>query len=48
MTQATESVVSLSVQLQTGSQEQARAMQEIEQALVQMRSVTEKTATNAH
>jgi methyl-accepting chemotaxis protein/methyl-accepting chemotaxis protein-1 (serine sensor receptor) len=48
MTQATEAVVSLSNRLQTGSQEQARAMQEIEQALVQMRSGTEKIATNAH
>lgn len=48
MTQATESVVSLSDQLQSGSREQALAMQEIEQALVQMRSVTERTATNAH
>jgi methyl-accepting chemotaxis protein len=47
MTQATESVVSLSDQLQSGSQEQARAMQEIEQALLQMRSVTERTASNA-
>lgn len=48
MTRATESVAGLSDQLQTGSQEQARAMQEIEQALVQMRSVTERTAANAH
>ena len=48
MTEATESVGSLSDRLQTGNREQARAMQEIEQALVQMRSVTERTATNAH
>jgi len=48
MTQATESVVSLSDQLQSGSREQALAMQEIEQALVQMRSATERTAANAH
>ena len=47
MSQATESVTSLADQVQSGSQEQARAMQEIGAALVRMQSVTEKTAANA-
>src|SRR5579872_2483809 len=47
MSQATESVTTLADQVQTGSQEQARAMQEIGNALLQMQSLTEKTTSNA-
>jgi len=47
MSQATESVTTLADQVQNGSQEQARAMQEIGSALVQMQSLTEKTSVNA-
>lgn len=47
MSQATESVTTLADQVQSGSQEQVRAVQEIGNALVQMQSLTEKTAANA-
>jgi methyl-accepting chemotaxis protein len=47
MSQTTDSVTQLAEQVQSGSQEQALAMQQIEMALVQMRSATEKTAANA-
>jgi methyl-accepting chemotaxis protein len=47
MSQATESVTTLADQVQRGSQEQARAMQEIGAALIQMQCLTEKTAANA-
>lgn len=47
MSQATESVTTLADQVHNGSQEQARAMQEIGNALVQMQSLTEKTSVNA-
>ena len=43
----TEAVTTLAEQVQNGSQEQERAMQEIGGALSRMRSVTEKTAANA-
>jgi len=47
MSQATESVTKLADQVQSGSQEQARAVQEIGSSLIQMRSATETTAANA-
>ncbi|HUJ51510.1 MAG TPA: hypothetical protein VLW25_14975, partial [Bryobacteraceae bacterium] len=47
MSQATESVTTLADQVQNGSQEQARAMQEIGNALVRMQALTEKTSANA-
>jgi len=43
----TEAVASFAEQVQSGSLEQARAMDEIEKALSRMASVTEKTAENA-
>ncbi len=45
--QGTEAVTALAEQVQTGSLEQERAMQEIGTALLRMQSVTEKTAANA-
>ncbi|MBZ5610396.1 MAG: methyl-accepting chemotaxis protein [Acidobacteriia bacterium] len=47
MAQGTEAITTLSDQVQNGSQEQARAMEQIGKALMQMQSVTEKTASNA-
>jgi methyl-accepting chemotaxis protein len=43
----TEAVTALAEQVQVGSQEQERAMQEIGTAIVRMRSVSEKAAANA-
>jgi methyl-accepting chemotaxis protein len=43
----TESVTSLADQVQTGSREQARAMQEIRSALLSMQTLTEKNAEHA-
>ncbi|HEX5226269.1 MAG TPA: methyl-accepting chemotaxis protein, partial [Bryobacteraceae bacterium] len=43
----TEAVTTLAEQVQTGSQEQERAMQEIGVAIGRMRSVSEKAAANA-
>lgn len=43
----TEAVTAMADGVQTGSLEQARAMEEIGKALTQMQSVTEKTAANA-
>lgn len=43
----TEAVTALAEQVQNGSQEQERAMQEIGTAIVRMRSVSEKAAANA-
>ena len=45
--QGTESVTTLADLVESGSLQQAQSMQEIEKALVHMRSLTEKTATNA-
>jgi methyl-accepting chemotaxis protein/methyl-accepting chemotaxis protein-1 (serine sensor receptor) len=45
--QSNEAVTTLADQVQTGSSEQARAMEEIANALIRMRSTTEKTAANA-
>jgi methyl-accepting chemotaxis protein/methyl-accepting chemotaxis protein-1 (serine sensor receptor) len=45
--QGTEAVSALAKQVQDGSLEQERAMQEIEGALVRMQSSTEKSAVNA-
>jgi methyl-accepting chemotaxis protein/methyl-accepting chemotaxis protein-1 (serine sensor receptor) len=45
--EATEAVTSLADQVQTGSTEQAKAMEEIGHALTSMQSVTQTTATNA-
>jgi methyl-accepting chemotaxis protein len=45
--QGTEAVTALAEQVQTGSQEQEGAMQEIGGALIRMQSVTEKAAANA-
>ena len=47
MTEGTEAVTALADQVQNGSQEQARAMDEIGSALIRMRSVTETTSINA-
>jgi methyl-accepting chemotaxis protein/methyl-accepting chemotaxis protein-1 (serine sensor receptor) len=47
MAQGTEEITKLADQVQVGSQEQARAMEEIGKALMQMQSVTERTAANA-
>src|ERR1022692_2253654 len=45
--QGTESVTTLADLVESGSLQQAQSMQEIEKALVHMRSLTEKTASNA-
>ena len=45
--QGTESVTALADQVQSGSREQAQALQEIGSAMARMRSVTEKTTANA-
>lgn len=45
--ESNEAVTSLAEQVQTGSGEQARAMSEIGNALIRMRSVTEKTVARA-
>jgi methyl-accepting chemotaxis protein len=45
--QGTEAVAALAEQVQNGSLEQERAMQEIGGALVRMQSVTQKAAANA-
>jgi methyl-accepting chemotaxis protein len=45
--QGTEAVTALAEQVQTGSQEQERAMREIGAAIVRMRSVSEQAAANA-
>jgi methyl-accepting chemotaxis protein len=45
--QGTEAVTTLADQVQTGSLEQAQAMQEIGKALAHMQSITETTAANA-
>ena len=45
--QATGAVTALADQVQSGSHEQARALEEIGAAMTRMRSVTEKTAANA-
>lgn len=45
--EGTQAVSALAEQVQTGSVEQERAMQEIGSALVRMQSVTERTAANA-
>ena len=45
--QRTEAVTALADEVQTGSLEQARAMEEIGNALTRMQSITEKTAANA-
>jgi methyl-accepting chemotaxis protein len=45
--QRTEAVTALADQVQTGSVEQARALEEIGNALTRMQSITEKTAANA-
>ncbi len=45
--QGTEAVTTLAGQVENGSQEQARSLQEIGKALLLMQSTTEKTAANA-
>jgi len=45
--QGTQSVTALAEQVQSGSREQAHALEEIGSAMARMRSVTEKTAANA-
>jgi methyl-accepting chemotaxis protein len=45
--QGTEAVTALAGQVENGSQDQARSMQEIGKALVHMQGTTEKTAANA-
>jgi methyl-accepting chemotaxis protein/methyl-accepting chemotaxis protein-1 (serine sensor receptor) len=45
--QATEAVTTLADQVQTGSLEQAKAMEEIGAALTRMQTVTQETASNA-
>ncbi len=47
MAQGTEAITTLADQVQNGSQEQARATEQIGKALMQMQSVTERTAANA-
>ena len=47
ISQGTEAVTALAGQVETGSQDQARSMQEIGKALVHMQATTEKTAANA-
>jgi methyl-accepting chemotaxis protein/methyl-accepting chemotaxis protein-1 (serine sensor receptor) len=47
MAQGTEAVTTLADQVQIGSREQALATEQIGTALIEMRSVTEKTAANA-
>lgn len=45
--QGTQAVTALADQVQSGSREQAHALEEIGSAMTRMRSVTEKTAANA-
>ncbi|HLK19818.1 MAG TPA: methyl-accepting chemotaxis protein [Bryobacteraceae bacterium] len=45
--QGTEAMTTLAGQVESGSQDQARSMQEIEKALQHMQATTEKTAANA-
>ena len=47
ISEGTEAIAKLADQVQTGSQEQASATEQIGKALVQMQSVTERTAANA-
>jgi methyl-accepting chemotaxis protein len=47
MAEGTEAVTTLADQVQNGSREQALATEQIGTALIEMRSVTEKTAANA-
>lgn len=45
--QGTEAMTTLAAQVEKGSQDQARSMQEIEKALQHMQATTERTAANA-
>jgi methyl-accepting chemotaxis protein/methyl-accepting chemotaxis protein-1 (serine sensor receptor) len=47
MAQGTEAITTLADQVQNGSQEQARATEQIGKALTQMQAITERTAANA-